>query len=55
MTLAQGAELLLLDEPTTYLDVSYQLEVLELVRKINHEKDITILMVLHDLFGQPLL
>ncbi len=49
MTLAQGAELLILDEPTTYLDVSYQLEVLDLVREINREKGITILMVLHDL------
>lgn len=49
MTLAQGSELILLDEPTTYLDVSYQLEVLELVKRINQEKQITILMVLHDL------
>lgn len=49
MCVAQDPEILLLDEPTTYLDISYQLEVLELVRKLNREKGLTILMVLHDI------
>lgn len=49
MTIAQQPEILILDEPTTYLDVSYQVEVLELVRKLNRELSITILMVLHDI------
>ena len=41
--------LLFLDEPTTYLDIRYQLEILELVKKLNKEFDITIVMVLHDI------
>ena len=41
--------LLVLDEPTTYLDIGYQIEVLELVRRLNRTLGITILMVLHDL------
>lgn len=49
MTVCQRPEILILDEPTTYLDVSYQLEVLELVRRLNQELGMTILMVLHDL------
>lgn len=49
MTVCQQPEILILDEPTTYLDVSYQLEVLELVRRLNQELGMTILMVLHDL------
>ncbi|MEW8974337.1 MAG: ABC transporter ATP-binding protein [Tissierellaceae bacterium] len=49
MALAQGTELILLDEPTTYLDLSYQLEVLELLYKLNREQNRTIVMVLHDL------
>ncbi len=49
MTLAQEPEILILDEPTTYLDVSYQIEVLELVKKLNAELGMTIVMVLHDL------
>jgi len=39
----------LLDEPTTYLDLSYQLEVLELLYRLNREQGCTIVMVLHDL------
>ena len=39
----------MLDEPTTYLDISYQLEVMELVRTINEKFNITIVMVLHEL------
>lgn len=49
MALAQEPETLLLDEPTTYLDVNHQLEVLELLKQLNREKGLTVLMVLHDL------
>lgn len=49
MSVAQRPELLLLDEPTTYLDISHQLEILELVARLNREEGITILMVLHDI------
>lgn len=49
MALAQGTETLFLDEPTTYLDIRYQIEILELVRKLNREYGMTIIMVLHDI------
>jgi len=49
MALAQQTDLILLDEPTTYLDMSYQLEVLELLYRLNREQNCTIAMVLHDL------
>ncbi len=49
MALAQQTDLILLDEPTTYLDLSYQLEVLELLYRLNREQGCTIVMVLHDL------
>ncbi|GLW06070.1 iron-enterobactin transporter ATP-binding protein [Microtetraspora sp. NBRC 13810] len=49
MALAQGTELLLLDEPTTFLDLAHQVEVLELVRRLHAEAGRTIVMVLHDL------
>jgi iron complex transport system ATP-binding protein len=49
MALAQETELILLDEPTTYLDLSYQLEILELLYRLNREQGRTIVMVLHDL------
>ncbi len=49
MALAQQTDLILLDEPTTYLDLSYQLEVLELLYRLNREQSCTIVMVLHDL------
>ena len=42
-------ELLLLDEPTTYLDVRYQIQILQLVRRLNEEYGLTIVMVLHDI------
>lgn len=49
MTLAQEPELLLLDEPTTYLDICCQFEILDLVRHLNETRRVTVLMVLHDL------
>jgi iron complex transport system ATP-binding protein len=49
MALAQGTDLLLLDEPTTYLDLAHQVEVLELVSRLNAELGRTVVMVLHDL------
>ncbi len=49
MALAQQTDLILLDEPTTYLDLTYQLEVLELLYRLNREQNCTIVMVLHDL------
>jgi iron complex transport system ATP-binding protein len=49
MALAQQPHLLLLDEPTTFLDLSHQLELLELVRYLNAEHGLTVVMVLHDL------
>ncbi|WP_329065126.1 ABC transporter ATP-binding protein [Streptomyces sp. NBC_01429] len=49
MALAQETELLLLDEPTTFLDISHQVEVLDLVRRLNHEQGRTVVIVLHDL------
>ena len=49
MTICVKPEVLILDEPTTYLDISYQVEVLELVRSLNRTLGITIVMVLHDL------
>lgn len=49
MALAQNTKILFLDEPTTYLDIRYQIEILELVRKLNNEFGITIIMVLHDI------
>lgn len=49
MSLAQNTEVLLLDEPTTYLDIYHQIEILEVVRSLNEKYNITIVMVLHDL------
>lgn len=49
MALAQQTDLILLDEPTTYLDLAHQLEVLELLRDLNTQQGCTIAMVLHDL------
>lgn len=48
MTLAQGTDLLLLDEPTTYLDLAHAVDVLDLVDDL-HESGCTVVMVLHDL------
>ena len=49
MALAQQTNIVLLDEPTTYLDLSHQLEVLEILKHLNREQGTTIVMVLHDL------
>lgn len=49
MALAQQTDLILLDEPTTYLDLAHQLEVLTLLQQLNREQQCTIVMVLHDL------
>ncbi|WP_433206370.1 ABC transporter ATP-binding protein [Dactylosporangium sp. CS-047395] len=49
MALAQGTEILLLDEPTTYLDLSHQIDVLDLVARLHRDRGRTIVMVLHDL------
>ena len=47
--LVQKPEVLLLDEPTTYLDIYHQIEILEVVKTLNEKYNITIIMVLHDL------
>lgn len=49
MALAQQTEILLLDEPTTFLDISHQVEVLDLLTDLNQTRGTTIVMVLHDL------
>ncbi|WP_430493941.1 ABC transporter ATP-binding protein [Rossellomorea marisflavi] len=49
MALAQETDIIFLDEPTTYLDMAHQLEVLELLERLNREQGRTIVMVLHDL------
>lgn len=49
MALAQGTSILLLDEPTTYLDLAHQVEILDLLIELNRSEQCTIVMVLHDL------
>ncbi len=49
MALAQQTDILLLDEPTTFLDISHQVEVLDLLTDLNHARGTTVVMVLHDL------
>lgn len=49
MTLAQDTNVILLDEPTTYLDLAHQIDVLDLLYDLNREQNKTIVMVLHDL------
>ncbi|MGM9929024.1 MAG: ABC transporter ATP-binding protein [Bacillus sp. (in: firmicutes)] len=49
MSLAQKTPILFLDEPTTYLDIYYQIEILELVLQLNRTYGLTIVMVLHDI------
>jgi len=47
--LAQEAEILLLDEPTSYLDIGYQIEVLDLIHHLSRERGVSIVMAIHDL------
>lgn len=49
MALAQQTDILLLDEPTTYLDIAYQIDILDTLSELNKKKQITIVMVLHDI------
>jgi len=49
MALAQETDVLLLDEPTTFLDLHHQLEVLEIIETLRDESDVTVVVVLHDL------
>jgi iron complex transport system ATP-binding protein len=49
MALAQETDILLLDEPTTFLDVAHQIEVLDLITDLSLQRGTTIVMVLHDL------
>lgn len=49
MALAQKTKILFLDEPTTYLDIRYQIELLEKIKRLNEELGITVIMVLHDI------
>ena len=49
LALAQQTDILLLDEPTTFLDISYQIEILDLLTDLNRKKMTTIVMVLHDI------
>lgn len=49
LALAQQTDILLLDEPTTFLDISYQVEILDLLTDLNRRRGTTIIMVLHDI------
>ena len=49
MALAQGTPLLLLDEPTTFLDLAHQVELLDLLAELNEREGRTVVLVLHDL------
>jgi iron complex transport system ATP-binding protein len=49
LTLAQDTDIILLDEPTTYLDMTHQIEILDLLFELNETEERTIVMVLHDL------
>ena len=49
MALAQRPKILLLDEPTTYLDIAHQLEVMQIIRLVNEKYGMTVIMVLHDI------
>ena len=48
LALAQETDILLLNEPTTYLDIAYQVEILDLLTELNRRKGTTIVMILHD-------
>ena len=49
LALAQGTHILLLDEPTSFLDIRYQLELIDLIQRLNREEHLSIVMVLHDI------
>jgi iron complex transport system ATP-binding protein len=49
MALAQQTDILLLDEPTTYLDIAHQVEILDMLIQLNQQRGITIVMVLHEI------
>ncbi len=49
LALAQNPQVLLLDEPTTFLDIHYQLQLLELLKRLNREQGLSIITVLHDI------
>lgn len=49
MAIAQQTPVVLLDEPTTFLDIGHQFEVMELLRELNHAHKLTVVIVLHDL------
>ena len=49
LALAQQTDILFLDEPTTYLDISHQIEILDLLKELNEKRKTTIVMVLHDI------
>ncbi|MDJ0716078.1 MAG: ABC transporter ATP-binding protein [Prochloraceae cyanobacterium] len=49
LALAQDPKILLLDEPTTYLDINYQLQLLELLNRLKQQRELTIITVLHDI------
>jgi cobalamin transport system ATP-binding protein len=49
MALAQEPKVLLLDEPTAHLDINHQMEILELVKRLNREQGVTVIAAIHDL------
>lgn len=49
LVLAQNTDILLLDEPTTYLDIAYQVDILDTLAQLNKSKETTVIMVLHDI------
>lgn len=49
LALAQNPKVILLDEPTTFLDIHYQLQLLELLKRLNHQQGLSIITVLHDI------
>ena len=49
MALCQQPEILLLDEPTTYLDIAHQLEIMQIIAMLNKHRNMTVIMVLHDI------
>ncbi len=48
LSLAQDTDILLLDEPTTFLDIAYQVDILDLLTELNQKKGTTVVMILHD-------